>query len=111
MLLLLFAILFPAARSTIMAVIKNVIVHESLSLTCYNQSKVRSEVDLGIYCGMENSCMAASSDMEGDYPFILCDCPVNPATHSMLAVDLASVLRIRLYGVQLTGNRINSLVE
>ena len=109
MILLVFVILFPVARSTIMAVTKNVILHESLSLSCYNQSEVRSGVELGIHCGMDNNCMAASSDVEGDYPFIQCDCPVSPATPNMLAVDLASVLRMRLYGVQLTGNRINTL--
>ena len=104
MILPVFVILFPVARSTTMAVIKNITVQESLSLTCYNQAKVRSKVELGIYCGMDNSCMAVSNDVTGDYPFTRCECPTNPAIPNILPVDLASVLRVRLYGGQLRGN-------
>ena len=107
MILPVFVIVFPVVRSTMMAVIKNITVQESLSLTCYNQAKVRSNVELGIYCGLDNSCMAVSSDVTGNYPFTRCECPTNPDIPNILPVELASVLRVRLHGVQLRGNHQN----
>ena len=99
-----FVILFPVVRSIKMAVIKNITVQESLSLTCYNQAKARSKVELGIYCELDKSCMAVSSDVTGDYPSTQCECPTNPAIPNILPVELASVLRVRLHGGQLKGN-------
>ena len=96
--------LFPVARSIIMAVVKNVIVQKSLSITCYNQAEVRSKVELGVHCGKDNGCMAVSSDIKGGYPSTKCDCSTNPAAPIILEAELASVLHVRLYEVQLAGN-------
>ena len=109
MLLTMFIILFPVTKGIIMAVIKNITVQESLSLTCYNQAEARSKVELGVYCEMDNRCMAVSSDVKGAFPFTRCECPTNPGIANMLPLELASILSTRLYEGQHTGSYYNNL--
>ena len=101
----LFVISLPLTTGINMTAVSNTAVNGSLSLACQNYStEVRSQVEPAIRCDRTSGCMGASNDATGSYPCTLCTCPSN-LSHHMISAELASVLYIKLYALEVPGKQ------